>query len=261
MQDPILTYTPINTNFISPYSDVIPSEASALPSVSVPSIGTSSTGEQSGVTDNINFFDQINNNLKTPAFVDSQQFTTPINTPLKDTLMFMDKKIGYNPFDVDLEDTYAYAHPFKNFGNNVIQGVARAAGSYIQTLSTLPIAIGALLQGENVLNTLHENSLSLGINDFLNSLQNNLPTYRTNYERDHPILKWFGGGGFTPWLGNIGSQINNLGFTAGAIGAAVTEDAVIGFATGGLGIPEALALNAAQFSALTARVGRFLAEN
>lgn len=199
----------------------------------------------------------VNSNLPDWAKDSNSQFLTPFKTRLDQTLRYNDPNIGFNPTDNNLEDTYAHAHWLKTFGNNLLQGGARFLGTAAETIATIPLAMDAAINKD--FSKLYDNDLTNGIHQWLNTLDTTLPVYQTNFERDHPILKYLNPLKPLSLLGSWGNAFNNFGFTAGAIAGAMVEDAVITSITGGLGFFPALAANGAQLTKLLGRASRAVA--
>ena len=188
---------------------------------------------------------------------DNAKMTTPVLTKLSETLRYTDPALGFNPMDNNLEYKYADAHPYKTFGNNVIQFGARFLGAATEAIATIPIAVNAAWNKD--FNKMYDNPVTNGINDWLDGLNNALPTYQTQYEQQHPLLKYLNPLQIKSFAGAWGSGINNLGYTAGAIAGAIAEDAVITAATGGAGLLPALGTNAAQLTRSFTKAGRLAA--
>ncbi len=154
----------------------------------------------------------------------------PIETPLDQVLRYTDPNLGFNPVDKRLEFKYADAHPVATFRNNIIQGGARLLGGAAESIATIPIVINAMANGD--MSKLYANDFTTPITEFLDNLQNVLPTYQTEYESNHPLLKYL-----TPWnlnsfAGAWGGAVNNFGYTAGAIAGALVEDIALTYLTG-----------------------------
>lgn len=166
----------------------------------------------------------------------------PVETPINQVLKYTDPNIGFNPFDSKLEYKYADAHPVKTFRNNLIQGGARFLGAGAEAIATIPLAINALANKD--FSKLYNNEFTNPITEWLDGLQYSLPTYQTEYEANHPLLKYL-----TPWnvnsfAGAWSGAVNNLGYTAGAIAGALVEDAVLTYLTGGTALLPAAGLQA-----------------
>lgn len=198
-----------------------------------------------------------NSNLPAWAQDSNSQFVTPFKTNLDQTLRYSDPNIGFDPNDSNLEDKYANAHWLKTFGNNILQGGARFLGGAAETIGTIPLAIDAAVN--NDFSKLYDNDLTNGINSWLNTLNTTLPIYQTNFERDHPVLKYLDPLKPGSFLGGVGGAFNNFGFMAGAIAGSMVEDAVITAATGGVGFFPGLAANGAQLTKMLGRAGRAIA--
>lgn len=177
----------------------------------------------------------------------------PWKTQLETTIKYDDPNLGFNPFDVNQEDTYARAHPWKNFFNNVTQGTAKFLGAGIETIGTIPLAINAIAQGK--FSSLYDNDFTNGINSFIGSVESAFPTYQTNYSKEHPIMQYLNIFDPVSLSGAIGSGINTVGFMTGAIAGALVEDTIITGLTGGVGLFPAAGAQALMLTRL-GRAGR-----
>lgn len=137
--------------------------------------------------------------------------------------------------DVDLENIYGLQQPwYAQLGNGLIKMATTAAGTFLQGYATIPSYIEAARTGE--LNKLAggPDGFEAKIDEFRTNMSDRFPNYMTRYEREHPLLSMipFHRGNANFW----GEQVlENLGFTIGAIGSAVSQDAIIGAATGAVG--------------------------
>lgn len=184
----------------------------------------------------------------------NNRMNSPVVSKLSQAIRYTDPNLGFNPFDNELEYKYADAHPFKTFGNNLAQTGARFLGAAVEAIATIPIAINALSEGD--FSKMHDNDLTNGITEWLDGLAISMPTYRTKYEEDHPVLKYINIFKPTSFAGAFGSAVNNLGYTAGAIAGAILQDTIITALTGGVGLLPALGANASKFTQMIGRVGK-----
>lgn len=175
--------------------------------------------------------------VKQPAWLRTVDAQVPYKTQLDQTLRYTDPEIGYNPFDAELEYKYADAHPILTFRNNVLKGGAKLLGTFGEAFATIPLAINAAANKD--FSKLYDNDLTNGLQDWYDSLEVSLPTYKNQNQTEHPVLSWFS----TDIFNNIGGAINNLGFTAGAILGTIAEGAVITALTGGTGTLPAVGAN------------------
>lgn len=175
--------------------------------------------------------------VKQPAWLRTVEAQVPYKTQLDQTLRYTDPEIGYNPFDAELEYKYADAHPVLTFRNNVLKGGAKLLGTFGEAFATIPLAINAAANKD--FSKLYDNDLTNGLQDWYDSLEVSLPTYKNKNQTEHPVLSWFS----TDIFNNIGGAVNNLGFTAGAILGTIAEGAVITALTGGTGTLPAVGAN------------------
>lgn len=194
-----------------------------------------------------------------PDFVKNGELLIPYKTRLDETLRYTDPDIGFNPFDGRLEYKYADAHPVATFRNNIVSGSARFLGAALEAIGTIPIAINAASNKD--FSKLYNNDFTNSIHDFLDTLNTELPTYRSEYEDEHPILKYLNPLKLGSFAGAWGGAVNNFGYTAGAIAGALVEDAVITALTGGAGLFPALAANAAQIVRGLSRASKVVVES
>lgn len=182
----------------------------------------------------------------------------PLASGLTPALRYTDPNIGYHPFDDKLEYKYADAHPWQTAGNNILQFGARFGGAFIESIATIPLVVNAAIDKD--FSKLYDNELTNGITDWLDDLNTTLPVYTSEYEENHPVLKYLNI--FKPgsWAGAWGGAVNNLGYTAGAIAGALVEDVLIGVATGGIGLPAAFAANGAQIAKGIAKLSKSVAK-
>ena len=126
----------------------------------------------------------------------------------------------------DSEEAFAKAQPwFKQWGNAIAKMSATAAGTFVNGIMAIPDGISG-----NPYNTTMGNS----IDTWLKNLEDTFPNYYTKWQQDHPFMSALPfSGGFSNFWGD--KFLKNIGFTIGAIGSAVAQDAAIGLATGGIG--------------------------
>jgi hypothetical protein len=179
--------------------------------------------------------------VKQPDWLKTVDATIPYKTQLDQTLRYTDPELGYNPFDFEQEYKYADAHPYLTFGNNVLKGGAKLLGTFAEAFATIPLAINAASNKD--FSKLYDNDLTNSLQDWYDSLEVSLPTYKNKNQTEHPILSWFS----TDIFNNIGGAVNNLGFTAGAILGTIAEGAVITALTGGTGTLPAVGANLTRF--------------
>jgi hypothetical protein len=230
-----------------------------LPSLSLLPGDTTLPKVEAAPTDNPlgRLFDTVNIELPDFAKPKNAALSKPVLTTLSETLRYTDPSLGFNPTDTELEYKYADAHPYKTFGNNMIQFGARFLGAATEAIATIPIAVNAAWNKD--FSKMYDNPVTNSISDWLDTLNTSLPTYRTRYEEEHPVLKYLGVGGLNATLGAWGGAVNNLGYTAGAIAGALIEDTIITGLTGGVGLLPALGTNVAQIYRGFTKAGRIAA--
>jgi hypothetical protein len=185
------------------------------------------------------------------------QLNIPFASALKPALRYTDPELGYHPFDDQLEYKYADAHPWQTLGNNVLQFGARTAGAFLESIATIPIIVSAA--ASNDFSKLYDNALTNNITDWLDTLNESLPTYRSEYEEEHPVLKYLNFLQPSVMMGAWGGAVNNLGFTAGAIAGAVVTDLAIGAVTGGIGVLPAMAAQGGKIMNAIGKAGKAVA--
>lgn len=187
----------------------------------------------------------------------NQALDNTVNTKLTDTLRYDDPNLGYDATDKNMEDEYANSHPIATFRNNLIKGTANFVGGGIESLATIPIAIGSLAKGDFSYNW--DNPLTNEVQSTLKQIETALPTYQTNYERDNPIAKYLNPLEFKSFLGAVGGQVNNFAGATGYLAGAYLEDALITAATGGLGLLPAMAAQGVKEGKFFSSLGRAVA--
>jgi len=126
----------------------------------------------------------------------------------------------------DSEEAFGKAQPwYKQWGNALVKTVATAGGTFVNGLAAIPSTIAG---------NPYDNSMGNSIDTWLKNMEDSFPNYYTKWQRDHPFMSAVPfSGGFSNFWGD--KFIKNLGFTVGAIGSAVAQDAIIGAATEGIG--------------------------
>lgn len=178
---------------------------------------------------------------------------TPFHTQLDTTLKYTDPNIGYNPFDKNLEDKYANAHPLSSPINSVVKGAAKFLSGTVQALSTIPTALYSLSTGDA--SNFYDNAFYKSINDYTGQLDKTLPTYTSQYETDHPISKYLAIWHPTGFFNSVGKVVDNLGFMGGTILGAGLED----YFTGGALSEAAISSIGNAAAKISGRLGRTLA--
>lgn len=142
----------------------------------------------------------------------------------------------YRPYTVlgsDIEDTYALQQSAgSKLLNGTLKGGITAAGTFLSSFLSIPSIIDS--SHDNTLSGYNDDSAFSSVQNWVNSFENTLPNYYSQEERDNRDKG--------EWYKNIPTAnfiadgiIKNLGFSIGAIGAAVVQDAIITAATAGTG--------------------------
>lgn len=126
----------------------------------------------------------------------------------------------------DSEEAFGKAQPwYKQWGNALVKMGATAAGTFLNGLAAIPSSVSG---------NPYDTSMGGSIDNWLKNLEDTFPNYYTKWQKDHPFMSAVPfSGGFSNFWGD--KFLKNLGFTIGAIGSAVVQDAVVGAATEGLG--------------------------
>jgi len=142
----------------------------------------------------------------------------------------------YNTYvrGMDLENIYGMQQSaWAQLGNSAVKMAGLAAGTFAQSFATIPNTISAFKNGTAALSG-GPDSYEAAIDDWTKNLEDYFPNYYTRKEKENPYLAIVP---FMPGSANFWGDkiIKNLGFTAGAIGGALVQDAIIGAATEGIG--------------------------
>jgi len=142
----------------------------------------------------------------------------------------------YNTYvrGMDLENIYGMQQSaWAQLGNSAVKMAGLAAGTFAQSFATIPNTISAFKNGTTALSG-GPDSYEAAIDDWTKNLEDYFPNYYTRKEKENPYLAIVP---FMPGSANFWGDkiIKNLGFTAGAIGGALVQDAIIGAATEGIG--------------------------
>ena len=138
---------------------------------------------------------------------------------------------------VDLENIHALTQPwYHQVGNGLAKMGIFAAGTFAQSFYTIPDTIEAARNGD-VSKLLGLGGDEDAIDNWRNNFENVFPNYYSRYEQEHPFKAMIPfNTGFANFAGD--KVLKNLGFTAGAIGGAVVQDAAIdaaaAYVTGGV---------------------------
>lgn len=135
---------------------------------------------------------------------------------------------------VDLENIYSLNQPwYKQMGNGVAKFFATGIGTFAQSFATIPNTVAAVKNG-SFSELSGKDGYESDIDIWLKNLEDTFPNYVSRWEREHPYRSMvpFMRGSANFWGDKV---IKNLGFTAGAIGGALVQDAAVAYVTGGVG--------------------------
>jgi hypothetical protein len=135
---------------------------------------------------------------------------------------------------VDLENIYSLNQPwYTQMGNGVAKFFATGIGTFAQSFATIPNTVAAVKNG-SFSELSGKDGYESDIDQWLKNLEDTFPNYVSRWEREHPYRSMipFMRGSANFWGDKV---IKNLGFTAGAIGGALVQDAAVAYVTGGLG--------------------------
>lgn len=135
----------------------------------------------------------------------------------------------------DLENAYGMQQGvLAQLGNGIIKMGATAVGAFAQSFATIPNTVSAIKSGKIADLSGGPDGYEGSIDNWLKNLENKFPNFYTKTEKERGL--WtvvpFTTGSANFWGDKI---IKNIGFTVGAIGGALVQDAAIGALTGGLG--------------------------
>lgn len=137
--------------------------------------------------------------------------------------------------DANLENIYGLQQSwYSRLGNASVKFAATLIGTFAQGFATLPNTIEAIRNGEVSDLSGAPDGYEASIDKWLKNLEDKFPNYYSTWEKEHPFRTAipFTTGSANFWGDKV---IKNLGFTAGAITNALAQDAIITFATGGIG--------------------------
>jgi hypothetical protein len=161
-------------------------------------------------------------------------FDRPFSGVTKATLLENQRYPMYQK-DVDLENIYGLQQSwYKQLANGLAKGAITAVGTFAQGLMTIPDTINSIKTGKVSELSGGTDGIEAHIDNWIKNMEDVFPNYYTRDEREHPFRAAVPfTSGFANFLGD--KIIKNLGFTAGAIGSAIAQDAAIGVVSGGLG--------------------------
>jgi len=135
----------------------------------------------------------------------------------------------------NLENIYGLQQGWASqLANGVVKMGATALGTFAQSFATIPNTVSAIKSGKMADLSGAPDGYEASIDGWLKNVEDYFPNYFTTKEKDHPYLAMlpFAPGSANFWGDKI---IKNLGFTVGAIGGALVQDAAVGVITGGIG--------------------------
>jgi hypothetical protein len=209
----IKTDTPKLFDFTSnaplPYS--VPSVSSGIPS------------------DEVSIFDKLGADTRNSNPIAKGVFIT--NKELSENKRYR----TFNPTIKDYEDFASYGQSaVDQLANGIVKMAGTAIGTFVQGFATIPNTIAAIKNGKLADLSGGPNGYESSIDDWVKSIEDDFPNYYSKYEIEHPFLAAipFAKGSANFWGDKV---IKNIGFTVGAIGSAIVQDAVVGVVTEGLG--------------------------
>ncbi len=169
-----------------------------------------------------------------PGRVNRPTFDSPFQMVPKSELL-ENKRYALYERDKDLENIYGINQSwYGQLGNGIAKMGATAAGTFAQSFATIPNTMNAIRNGSVADLAGDPNGPEADIDKWLKNIEDVFPNYVTRKEQEHPFLAAIPGfSGSANFWGN--SIIKNIGFTVGAIGGALAQDAIITTATEGIG--------------------------
>jgi hypothetical protein len=161
-------------------------------------------------------------------------FSSPVQMVPRSELLANQR---YNTYQrgVDLENVYGLQQSWTDqLANGVVKMGGLGVGTFLQGFATIPNTISAAKNGKLSDLSGGVDGYEAAIDNWTKNLEDYFPNYVTREEQKHPYLAMvpFAPGSANFWGDKI---IKNLGFTAGAIGSAIVQDAAIGLVTEGIG--------------------------
>jgi hypothetical protein len=163
----------------------------------------------------------------------TSDFDSPFQMVPKSELL-ENKRYALYERDKDLENIYGLQQGWgAQLGNGFVKMAATAVGTFAQSFATIPNTIASIQGGMKELSG-GEDGYEGAIDNWLKNIEDIFPNYYTRQEQESPFLAAIPGfsGSANFWGDKI---VKNIGFTVGAIGGAVAQDAIVGLATGGIG--------------------------
>ena len=145
--------------------------------------------------------------------------------------------IQYTPtnlFNTDTEDIYGRKQSFgEQLLNSSIKALATTGSTFVSSFLDTPRQIDAIISGDLSKVDFTEGGAFESVQGWLRGLEDKLPNYYTEKERNRSEwINAFSPTGFANFWGD--KFIKNLGFSVGAIGAGLVQEAALSAFTGGL---------------------------
>lgn len=177
-----------------------------------------------------------------------------VAVPLIPTLRYTSDALGYDYRDLNLEYKYGDKYPALSFFNNMGKFGANLLGAFAQGIATIPFAIKSIKEGDP--EVFFTNDMTNELGQWIQDLETSMPSYKTEYQDNHPFLSAFTPWNFKAFSGTWGDVVKNLGFTAGSIAYAVVQDAAVGAATGGGGAIPLIGMQLAKVGKWASTLGK-----
>lgn len=152
---------------------------------------------------------------------------------------YSNPNLQYTPYNIlgtDTEDVYGrFQSKWDQLGNSLLKTGANALGTFVSSFATIPETLDLVRSGKAI-EAFGEDRVFSDIQNWLIALEDKLPNYYTEWEREHPYLSAipFSGGSVNFWGDKV---LKNIGFSIGALGAGIVQDSLIELATAGTASP------------------------
>jgi len=141
----------------------------------------------------------------------------------------------YTTLGTDTEDIYGrYQGAGEQLWNALLKTKAIADTTFISHFLTLPATLDLIRSGK-IVEAFEDDSLFAVVQNWLSGIEDKLPNYYTEWEREHPYLSAITPTGAANFWGD--KVIKNIGFTIGSLGAGLVEDAAIELLSDGAATP------------------------
>lgn len=194
----------------------------AMAPIPIPGTGLTEEGGSNGGQEYLNRFNQ--------SILGTQDKLTPGKLPIYTVSDVYNPRYRSILPGEESEEAFGKAQPwYKQWGNALVKFGANAAGTFANGMMAIPDTISSINGGSP-----YDTSMGNAIDVWLKNLEDEFPNYYTKWQQDHPFMSAVPfSGGFSNFWGD--KFLKNLGFTVGAIGAAVVQDLAVGAVTEGLG--------------------------